>query len=243
MLKFADVDVYYGAHHVLRGVDYEVFDKEIVCLLGGNASGKSTTMKAILGVVRPTNGAIHFLGRRIDQLETSDIIRAGVAPVPEARRIFPLMSVHENLEMGAYVRRDKAEIAEGYDRVYEMFPRLAERKTQIAGTMSGGEQQMLAVGRALMARPTLLIMDEPSMGLSPLLVEKSFETIQSINQQGVTIFLVEQNAAMALSIAHRGYVIQTGRIILSDTATNLINNELVAEAYLGTESRHVGEER
>jgi len=238
MLKFSDVDAYYGAHHVLRGVDYEVFDKEIVCLLGGNASGKSTTMKAILGLVRPTNGTIQFLGQRIDQWETSDIVKAGVAPVPEARRIFPLMSVHENLEMGAYVRSDKAAIAEDYDRVYAMFPRLAERKTQMGGTMSGGEQQMLAVGRALMARPKLLIMDEPSMGLSPLFVEKSFETIQRINQQGVTVFLVEQNAAMALSIAHRGYVIQTGRIVLADTATNLINNDLVAEAYLGAKSRH-----
>jgi branched-chain amino acid transport system ATP-binding protein len=233
LLKFRAVDVYYGPHHVLKGVDYEIDEGEIVCLLGGNASGKSTTMKAILGVVRPKRGSIEFAGQRIDTWETGDRVRAGIAPVPEARRVFPDMTVMDNLELGAYARRDKQDIKSDYARVFDLFPRLAERRQQLAGTMSGGEQQMLAIGRALMARPRLICMDEPSMGLSPLLVERVFETIQTLNRQGLSIFVVEQNAAMALSIAHRGYVIQTGRIVMADEASKLLANPQIQEAYLG----------
>jgi branched-chain amino acid transport system ATP-binding protein len=218
---------------VLRSVDYEIFDGEIVCLLGGNASGKSTTMKAILGVVRPRRGSIEFAGHRIDSWETGERVRAGIAPVPEARRIFPDMTVMDNLELGAFARRDRKDIGQDYERVFDLFPRLAERRGQLAGTMSGGEQQMLAIGRALMARPKLICMDEPSMGLSPLLVERVFDIIQTLNRQGVSIFVVEQNAAMALSIAHRGYVIQTGRIVMSGQASALLDDPSIKDAYLG----------
>jgi branched-chain amino acid transport system ATP-binding protein len=227
------VDAYYGPHHVLRSVDYEIFEGEIVCLLGGNASGKSTTMKAILGVVRPRRGSIEFAGQRIDGWETGDRVRAGIAPVPEARRVFPDMSVMDNLELGAFARRDRRDIGQDFERVFDLFPRLAERRSQLAGTMSGGEQQMLAIGRAMMARPRLICMDEPSMGLSPLLVERVFEIIQTLNRQGVSIFVVEQNAAMALSIAHRGYVIQTGRIVMSGRASALLDDPSIKDAYLG----------
>lgn len=233
LLKFRAVDAYYGPHHVLKSVDYEIFDGEIVCLLGGNASGKSTTMKAILGLVRPRRGSIEFAGQRIDTWETGDRVRAGIAPVPEARRVFPDMTVMDNLELGAFARRDKSDIRSDYERVFGLFPRLAERRSQLAGTMSGGEQQMLAIGRAMMARPRLICMDEPSMGLSPLLVERVFEIIQTLNKQGVTIFVVEQNAAMALSIAHRGYVIQTGRIVMAGAARTLLNDPQIKDAYLG----------
>ena len=231
LLKFDKVDVWYGPHHVLQSVDYELFEGEIVCLLGGNASGKSTTMKSILGVVRPRRGTITFRGERIDRWETGDRVRAGIAPVPEARRIFPEMTVMENLELGAYTR--KGDLSATYDKVFTLFPRLKERRRQAAGTMSGGEQQMLAIGRALMSAPKLICMDEPSMGLSPLLVQRVFEIIKQLNEMGVTIFVVEQNANAALSIADRGYVIQTGRIVMADTAANLLNNPEMKSAYLG----------
>jgi branched-chain amino acid transport system ATP-binding protein len=233
LLRFNAVDVYYGPHHVLQQVDYVVYRHEIVCLLGGNASGKSTTMKAIMGVVRPRRGTVEFDGRRIDQWETGDRVRAGIAAVPEARRVFPELSVLDNLELGAYARRQRQEIRHDFERVFSMFPRLAERRRQLAGTMSGGEQQMLAIGRALMARPQLICMDEPSLGLAPKLVQQVFDTIRQLKQQGVTIFLVEQNARVALSIADRGYVLQTGRVVLADSASNLLHNPEIRTAYLG----------
>ena len=233
LLKFTGVNAYYGPHHVLQDVDYVIYPGEIVCLLGGNASGKSTTMKCILGIVRPRSGTIEFEGQRIDKWETGQRVRAGIAPVPEARRVFPDMTVMENLELGAFARADRNDLASDYDRVFSMFPRLAERRKQLAGTMSGGEQQMLAISRALMARPKLICMDEPSMGLSPLLVERVFEMIQELNKQGITIFVVEQNANVALSIADRGYVIQTGKIVMNDKASNLLADPEIKTAYLG----------
>ena len=234
VLKFEAVHTYYGAMHVLKGVDYDLYEGEIVCLLGGNASGKSTTMKTVLGLVKPTLGQVIFDGERIDRLDTSEIIQRGIAVVPEARRIFPRMTVEENLELGAFVRRrDKSGMRTDRDRVFGLFPRLSERRAQLAGTMSGGEQQMLAMGRALMGRPRLLCMDEPSMGLAPHLVEQVFDVIQEINRQGTTIFMVEQNANMALSIAHRGFVLQTGQVVLSGKASDLLGTELIRKAYLG----------
>ena len=234
MLKLSNIDTFYGPIQALHGVSLRVEAGEIVSLLGGNACGKSTTMKTILGLVRPRRGTIEFLGRRIERLSPSAIVRAGISPVLEARRLFPYLTVHENLRMGAYVRKDNKEILEDIERMYSLFPVVKERRRQLASTLSGGEQQMVAMARALMARPKLLIMDEPSMGLSPLFVNKIFEIIQQINQtQGVSILLVEQNANMALSIASRGYVLQTGEIVLSDTARELLNNPLMQKAYLG----------
>jgi branched-chain amino acid transport system ATP-binding protein len=233
LLNFSGVNAYYGPHHVLKDVNYVIYPGEIVCLLGGNASGKSTTMKCILGIVKPRTGTISFAGQCIDKMETGDRVRAGIAPVPEARRVFPQMTVMENLELGAYARSDKGGMNADYERVFQMFPRLADRRKQLAGTMSGGEQQMLAIGRALMARPQLICMDEPSMGLSPLLVEKVFEMIVELNKQGISIFMVEQNANVALSIAHRGYVIQTGNIVMHDKADALLANPEIKSAYLG----------
>ena len=233
LLKLTGVSTCYGAIPILQDIDIEILPGEIVCLLGGNASGKSTTLKTILGLVRPAQGTVEFAGERIDGLPTGHIVARGISIVPENRRIFPDMSVLENLEMGAYLRRDRGALAEDMERVFGLFPRLKERLRQAGGTLSGGEQQMLAMGRALMSRPRLLLMDEPSMGLAPVLVERSFELIQQINRQGTTIFMVEQNANMALSIAHRGYVLQTGRIVLTDSAANLLANEMMRSAYLG----------
>ena len=233
MLQLIDVDTYYGPSQVLRQVSLEVMKGEIVCLLGANAAGKTTTMKTIFGLVHPRHGSIEFEGERIDHKLPGDIVSSGMALVHEARRIFSRMSVLENLEMGAFIRRNRAEIKEDIEHVCEIFPRIKERLKQVAGTMSGGEQQMLAMGRALMSRPKMMCMDEPSMGLSPILVETVFNTILRIRGEGVTIFLVEQNASIALSLADRGYVLQTGKIVLSDTAKNLLTNDLVRQAYLG----------
>jgi branched-chain amino acid transport system ATP-binding protein len=233
ILEFIDVDTYYGDLHVLKKVNYEIGQGEIVSLLGGNACGKSTTMKTIMGIVRPTRGTVLFEGEEIQKLPTAERVRRGIAPVLEARRLFPRMTVFENLEMGAYTRKRGPEFDQDLERVYELFPRVKERRNQIAGTLSGGEQQMVAMGRALMARPKLICMDEPSMGLSPLYVEQVFDIIQAINKQGTTIFMVEQNANMALSIAHHAYVLQTGQVVLSGTATELRANPMIREAYLG----------
>ncbi|MBI3761601.1 MAG: ABC transporter ATP-binding protein [Chloroflexi bacterium] len=233
LLRLTNINTYYGSIHILQDVNIEVFEGEIVCLLGGNASGKSTTLKTILGLVKPVSGAVEFRGEAVHERSTSYRVERGLAVVPENRRIFGAMTVMENLLMGAYLRSDPDGIREDLDRLLVLFPRLKERLKQAGGTLSGGEQQMLAMARALMSRPKLLLMDEPSMGLAPLLVEQNFQIIQEINRQGTTIFVVEQNANMALSIAHRGYVLQTGRIVLADRAGNLLNNELMRKAYLG----------
>ena len=233
LLEFKDVDTYYGELHVLKAVNYVVGEGEIVCLLGGNASGKSTTMKTIFGIVRPQRGSVTYQGEEINTLPTAERVRRGIAPVPEARRLFPRMTVRENLEMGAFTRNDKAEIEADIDRVFELFPRIKERLNQSAGTLSGGEQQMVAMARALMMRPKLLCMDEPSMGLSPAFVEQVFDIIQTINRKGTSIFMVEQNANMALSIASHGYVLQTGAVVLEGSAKSLRDNEMVQQAYLG----------
>src|SRR5207253_2078411 len=216
VLQLADVHTYYGNIRALRGVSLSVERGEIVTLIGANGAGKTTTLKTILGTVRPRRGTVTFDGRRVDTLGTDRIVRLGIAQSPEGRRIFPRMSVLENLELGAFARRDREAIAPDLERVFTLFPRLRERTAQPGGTLSGGEQQMLAIGRALMARPTLLLLDEPSMGLSPILVDTIFRIIQDINRQGTTILLVEQNARLALRVAHRGYVMQTGRIVLHD---------------------------
>ena len=234
MLKLSNIDTFYGPIQALRNVSLRVEEGEIVSLLGGNACGKSTTMKTILGLVKSRQGTIEFRGKRIDKLPPSAIVRAGISPVLEARRLFPYLTVYENLLMGAYTRADKKKILEDVEDMYDLFPVVKARYKQTASTLSGGEQQMVAMARALMARPKLLIMDEPSMGLSPLFVDRIFSIIQRINQkQGVSILLVEQNANMALSIAERGYVLQTGEIVLNDTAQNLLSNPLMQKAYLG----------
>jgi branched-chain amino acid transport system ATP-binding protein len=233
LLEFRSVDTHYGDLHVLKAVDYRIDEGEIVCLLGGNASGKSTTMKTIMGVVVPSSGDVLFQGRSLARISVAERVRRGIAPVLEARRLFPRMTVFENLEMGAYTRARGPEFDADVERVFTLFPRVKERLRQLAGTLSGGEQQMVAISRALMARPKLLCMDEPSMGLSPLFVEQVFEVIQTINRQGTTIFMVEQNANMALSIAHRAYVLQTGQVVLSGAADELRRNPMIREAYLG----------
>lgn len=233
ILQLRGVSTHYGPVQVLRSVDIEIRLGEIVCLLGGNASGKTTTLKTILGYVVPTEGAVVFDGSEINGEPTQRLVERGISMVPENRRLFRRMTVKENLEMGHYLRRDSAGIEEDLERVLALFPRVKERLNQRAGTLSGGEQQMVAVARALMARPRLLLMDEPSMGLAPVLVAQNFEMIKQVNEQGTTIFVVEQNANMALSVADRGYVLQTGQIVLADTAEGLLNNPLMREAYLG----------
>lgn len=233
LLELRNVDTFYGPSQVLRDLTVQVNEGEIVCLLGANAAGKTTTMKTIFSIVKPRRGTVTFQGERLDVISTDQVIKRGLSLVPEARRVFSRMSVHENLLMGAFARDNQQELADDLERVYTLFPRLRERSKQLAGTMSGGEQQMLAMGRALMARPKLICMDEPSMGLSPILVQTVFDTIVEIRKQGTTVFLVEQNAFMALNIADRGYVLQQGRIVLTDTAKNLLDNDLVRRAYLG----------
>jgi branched-chain amino acid transport system ATP-binding protein len=231
LLRLDAVDVYYGPIHILQQVTLEVGDGEFVCLLGGNASGKSTTLKTALGLVRPRRGSVSFAGEDVTERSTSQRVARGMAIVPENRRLFAPMTVQENLAMGAYLRRDG--LAEAYERVYDLFPVLHDRRAQVAGTMSGGEQQMVAMGRALMSQPRLLLMDEPSMGLAPVLVERSFEIMAAVHDSGVAILVVEQNANMALSVADRGYVLQTGRIVLADGAHALRENDELRRAYLG----------
>jgi branched-chain amino acid transport system ATP-binding protein len=233
VLELRKVSTHYGLIAVLRDVSIEIRPGEIVCLLGGNASGKSTTLKTILGMVTPSEGEVLFDGQPIGGLSTTQIVGRGITMVPENRRLFSRMTVRENLELGSYLRTDKAKVKEDLDRVMELFPRVRERLSQKAGTLSGGEQQMVAMSRALMADPKVLLMDEPSMGLAPVLVDQVFEIIQDINKLGTTIFVVEQNANMALSIADRGYVLQTGEIVLADTAAALLKNPQMREAYLG----------
>lgn len=235
MLEVIDIHTYYGHIHALKGISLVVDRGEIVTLIGGNGAGKSTTLRSISSLQKPRQGKVLLDGEDLAPYKAHQVVAKGVSVVPEGRGVFARLSVEENLDMGAYIRNDKVQIQQDLDRVYQVFPRLKERRKQVAGTLSGGEQQMLAIGRALMARPRLLLLDEPSMGLAPILVEGIFETIQTINQEGTTILLVEQNALMALSIAHRGYVLQTGRIVLQDNAENLKRNEMVQKAYLGIE--------
>lgn len=237
LLELDNIDTFYGPVQVHFGVSLNVQPGEIVCLLGGNASGKSTTMKVILGLVRPRAGHVRFDGREIVGLSTPQIIRLGVGSVPEARRIFGQMTVRENLLMGAYHRQDREAINADYERMLALFPRLRERLNQRGGVLSGGEQQMLAIGRALMGRPRLICMDEPTMGLSPAFVDRVLELIQTVNQQGTTIFMVEQNANLALQIAHRGYVLQNGHIVLEGAARDLLRSQEVQDAYLGGAAR------
>jgi branched-chain amino acid transport system ATP-binding protein len=233
LLRLNAINTYYGQIHILQDVSLEVYPGELVCLLGGNASGKSTTLKTILGIVSPASGTVGFRGEAVQARPTSYRIQQGMAVVPENRRIFRDMTVDENLRMGAYLRNDHQAVAEDLERTLALFPRLKARLRQLGGTLSGGEQQMLAMARALMSRPRLILMDEPSMGLAPVLVEHNVEIIRQVNEQGVSIFMVEQNATMALSIADRGYVLQTGRVVLTDSAANLLNNEDLRKAYLG----------
>ena len=235
MLNVDNVHTYYGNIHALKGITLNIEKGEIVTLIGGNGAGKTTTLRTISGLLTPREGNIALNGESLFKYKAHEIVYKGISMVPEGRGIFARLSVTENLEMGAYSRSSRQELIQDMDRVFALFPRLKERRNQVAGTLSGGEQQMLATGRALMARPSLLLMDEPSMGLAPVLVELIFDTIQKINQEGTTILLVEQNALMALSIAHRGYVLQTGEIVISDTAENLKKNPTVQKAYLGIE--------
>ena len=233
ILEVNDVHAYYGSIQALKGVSLEVREGEIVTLLGANGAGKTTTLRSINGLNRPRQGSIRFQGRDITTVAAHEIVKRGIAQSPEGRRLFPRMTVTENLEMGAFQRHDRGGIKEDMDRVFELFPRLRERRNQKAGTMSGGEQQMCAIGRALMARPKLLLLDEPSLGLAPIFVERIFDIIGQINEQGTSILLVEQNALMALDAADRGYVLETGRIVLADSAAALKTNEQVRKTYLG----------
>ncbi len=233
VLEFRGVNIHYGPVHVLKDMDLSIHSGELVCLLGGNASGKTTTLKTILGMVQPSSGDVLIDGDVVTGDTTAQIVSRGVTMVPENRRLFKRMTVRENLEIGAYLRTDRDTLDADMDHIFEMFPRVKERLSQKAGTLSGGEQQMVAVGRALMAKPKVLLMDEPSMGLAPVLVQQNFDIIERINNEGVTVFMVEQNANMALSIADRGYVLLTGSIVLDDTAPNLLANEDLRKAYLG----------
>ncbi|WP_097026393.1 ABC transporter ATP-binding protein [Clostridium peptidivorans] len=233
MLEMIDVNVYYGAVHALKGISLKVNEGEIVTLIGANGAGKTTTLKTISGVLKPKVGKVIFDGKDLNKVNASNMVSLGMAHVPEGRRIFANMSIMENLEMGAFSRKDKAEIKKDYEKIFETFPRLLERKNQMAGTLSGGEQQMLAIGRALMSRPKLLLLDEPSMGLAPLVVKQIFSIIEDINKSGTTVLLVEQNASMALKIAHRAYVIQNGYVEMEGDASELLNDESVKSAYLG----------
>ncbi|MDI6600447.1 MAG: ABC transporter ATP-binding protein [Thermoanaerobacteraceae bacterium] len=233
MLEVKDLHVYYGAIHALKGISFKVEDGEIVTIIGANGAGKSTTLRTISGLLRPKKGEILLNGVHLEKMKAKDIVKMGVCQVPEGRRIFANMSVLENLELGAYLRNDKDGIKNDFDRVFSLFPRLAERRTQLAGTLSGGEQQMLAIGRALMSRPKIILMDEPSMGLAPILVEQIFNVIKEINSEGTTVLLVEQNAYMALTTAKEAYVIETGNIVMGGQAMDLLNNEQVRKAYLG----------
>jgi branched-chain amino acid transport system ATP-binding protein len=233
LFELHNIHTYYGNIHALKGISVTVDKGEIVTLIGSNGAGKTTTLKTISGVLQPKEGTITLEGRRIDRTPAHDIVALGICQAPEGRRIFPRLTTLENLEMGAFHRSDKTGIQQDIERVFALFPRLKERQNQQGGTLSGGEQQMLAIGRALMSRPNILLLDEPSMGLSPVLVETIFQIIQDIHAQGTTILLVEQNALMALQVANRGYVLQTGRIVLHDSAENLSENEMVRKAYLG----------
>ncbi len=235
LLEVNNIHTYYGKIHALKGISLTVGEGEIVTLIGANGAGKTTTLRTISGLIRPRVGSITFDGEDTAKYSAHELVFKGIAMVPEGRGIFAKMTVRENLELGAYIRNDKDGIKKDLEWVFDLLPRLKERQKQIAGTLSGGEQQMLATARSLMARPRLLLMDEPSMGLAPILVEGIFDTIKQINQEGTTILLVEQNATMALDIAHRGYVLQTGEIVLSDSAANLQKNEMVQKAYLGIE--------
>jgi branched-chain amino acid transport system ATP-binding protein len=235
ILEVEDIHTYYGSIEALKGVSIDVGEREIVTLIGANGAGKSTTLRSINGLNHPRRGRIRFQNRDITDEPPHDVVKMGISQSPEGRRLFPRMSVFENLEMGAFQRSDRAAIRESVDRVFTLFPRLAERKNQRAGTLSGGEQQMCAIGRALMAQPKLLLLDEPSMGLAPIFVEKIFEIVREINEQGTPILLVEQNALMALDTAHRGYVMETGRIVLADDAKTLRENEQVQKTYLGVD--------
>jgi branched-chain amino acid transport system ATP-binding protein len=233
LLEVKDLNVYYGAIHALQGVSFNLAEGEIVSLIGANGAGKSTTLKTISGLLRPRVGSVKLRGQELTAMQAQDIVKQGIVQVPEGRKIFAPLTVQENLEMGAFTRRDPTEIRETMDRVFKSFPRLKERLSQLGGTLSGGEQQMLAIGRGLMAQPKVLLLDEPSMGLAPILVEEIFRIIQEINALGVAVLLVEQNALMALSIAHRGYVLETGNIVLAGTGQELLDNPRVQSAYLG----------
>lgn len=233
MLKIRDLDVFYGNIHALKGVALDVYEGEIVTLIGANGAGKTTLLRTISGLIQPRVGTIEYLGQPISGIPVQSIVKAGISHVPEGRRVFGEMSVEENLELGAYLRKNRREIRRDMERIYELFPRLYERRKQQAGTLSGGEQQMLAIGRGLMAKPKLLLLDEPSMGLAPLLVKQIFQIIKDINMAGTTILLVEQNAHMALSVAHRAYVIETGKVVMTGTPSELTRSEQIKEAYLG----------
>lgn len=235
MLTVKDLNVSYGSIHAIKGISFEVNEGEIVTLIGANGAGKTTTMHAISGLLKPKSGSIDFCGANLCATEAHKILKLGLAQVPEGRRIFSSLTVQENLEMGAFIRKNTAEIADDYDMVFEHLPRLKERRKQLAGTLSGGEQQMLAIGRALMSRPKMLLLDEPSMGLSPILVQEIFSIIRDVNESGTTVLLVEQNAKMALTTARRAYVLETGMIVMSGMADELMNNEQVQRAYLGGE--------
>jgi len=233
MLTIDNLNTYYGNIHALKGISLQVHQGEIVTLIGSNGAGKTTTVKSIAGLLRAEEGTVTFLGTDITGFRADKLVSMGIALVPEGRQIFPFMTVKENLEMGAYSRTDAAEIKANFERVYSLFPKLFDRRQQQGGTLSGGEQQMLAIGRALMAQPQMLLLDEPSLGLSPILVDTIFDLIKKINKQGITVLLIEQNARMALMIANRGYVMETGKIIMNDTAQVLLNSDVVRKAYLG----------